>query len=188
MSKMLRVVMALGLALLGLVVVGQTPAYACSCVPSTVKQSLKRAEAVFVGTVTERSEGGREIVYKVRAKTAYKGDVDYSVNVSTSTDEATCGLDNLSVDEDYLFFAQGDGAVFTSGLCDGTTRATPAKLTKLEQFAEPVTVAVPPPPKPTLTPADTSEPTGFARLAAPGGAVAVVGLLGLLVVGRLSRR
>lgn len=188
MSKLLRVVVALGFALLGLVVVGQTPAYACSCAESTVKESVKRADAVFVGTVLERSQDQGRVTYKVRGKTAYKGDVAYSVEVSTASSGAACGLDNLKVDEDYLFFGTGQGGEFRSGLCSGTTRATPAKLTKVEQFAEPVTIAVPPPPRPTLTPADTSEPTGFARLAAPGGAVAVIGLLGLLVVGRLARR
>ncbi|MGN0063489.1 MAG: hypothetical protein ACI379_04550 [Nocardioides sp.] len=192
MTRMLRAVLALAFAMLGLglVVGGTAPAYACSCAEGTVKQQLKRADVVFVGTVVKKTDGPRtgDVTYEVHASTLFKGEVDYATQVTSAADGAACGLENVRLDEDYVFFASNDEAPFYAGLCSGSGPAKPALITKLEGFAKPTSIEVPPPPKPTLTPSDTSEPTGFARLAAPGAAVAVVGLLGLLVVGRLARR
>jgi hypothetical protein len=46
-----------------------------------------------------------------------------------------------------------------------------------------------PPPEPAkFTPVGAGEPQSFSRLAAPGGALVLIGLLGLLVVRGVSRR
>ena len=46
----------------------------------------------------------------------------------------------------------------------------------------------PAPPAPTMTKVEGADPAAVSRLAAPGGALVLVGFLGLLVVGRLARR
>lgn len=187
MARTLRAALALVVACLGLVVVLDAPAFACTCKPTTWKQQVEQADVVFVATVDSvRAADGRR-TYELTATRAYQGEVERSTEVSSPT--STCGLGRLDVDRDYLFLARGDAAPYTANLCGGTRAANPTRISKAEAvLGEGRSIEPPPPPKAELTKVEDSPPLGFARLAAPGGAAVLLALLGLFVVRRLSRR
>lgn len=149
MTPVLRLLAALALAVGSLVVAGATgtPAYACSCVPFDVAQSVERAEAVFTGTVRERSQAGElePVVYTVAVDQVYKGRVAAETTVATAAHEAACGLPRLPEGEQLLFFGsgttlldRGQGAVSSDlavNLCGGTGPADDHRLAGVAQVA-----------------------------------------------------
>ncbi len=86
-----------------------------------------------------------------------------------------------------MLFAREDGPRLTSGGCTGTDRATPAYVADVERVLGPGTaIPKPPPPgqeppKPEYTRVEDADPPEFTRLAAPGGAMVLLGLLGLVL-------
>lgn len=182
------------------VVLTYPPAHAaCTCKQADLNQSVQRADAVFTGTVTSvqrpPDENSRVIMILVDADRSWKADVPAKVELSTPASSDACGVDNLKADKDYLFFAQSDNAQLTIDSCGGTTAFTAElgnDVTKLLGEAKDPAAAGEPPTDPPEPPAadreviDDSEPVGFMRIAAPGGALVIVGVLGLLVLRRFS--
>ena len=190
MTRALRVLAALAVALTGLVLFTQAPASACSCAQADLDRLVKRADVVFVGTIEEATLVDTfRYEYTVSAERAYKGSVERDVAVTSSASSAACGLGELTAGTDYLFLARGTSSPYATNLCSGSGPAGPGRLEKLEAVTGKGTrIDPPPPPAPVITRVEQSPPDGFAKMAAPGGALALVGLLGLLVVRRLSRR
>lgn len=187
MARTLRAVLALVVACLGLVVVVDAPAFACSCKPMTWKQQVEQADVVFVATVDSVRETGTRRTYGLTATRAYEGEVERATELTSPTN--TCGLGRLGIDKDYLFLAKGQEMPYAANLCGGTAAANPNRISKIEEvLGEGRSIEPPPPPKAELTRVEDSPPLGFARLAAPGGAAVLLALLGLFVVRRLSRR
>lgn len=182
------------------VVLTYPPAHAaCTCKQADLNQNVQRADAVFTGTVTSvqrpPDENSRVIMILVDADRSWKADVPAKVELSTPASSDACGVDNLKADKDYLFFAQSDNAQLTIDSCGGTTAFTAElgnDVTKLLGEAKDPAAAGEPPTDPPEPPAadreviDDSEPVGFTRIAAPGGALIIVGVLGLLVLRRFS--
>ncbi|WP_134740658.1 hypothetical protein [Nocardioides sp. 503] len=194
------------------VTVGAAPAQAaCSCAEAAtpLMARLKAADAVFTGTVTsvERlgsvpsAPGGvgaasRVFTQQVEAETVYKGRVDAPAQVVTTTPQVrpTCGLGRLVSGERYVFLVQAAGTAGAEGWsddgCAGTRLATDAYVAQVEEVlgsGDPVTPP-PPPPAAVLTDVDTDAPTSVGRAVAPGLALTLVGLLGLVLVLRLRSR
>ena len=73
-----------------------TPCSACSCVPRTPKELLRRADAAFVGTVVaERQIEPTTTVQTFAVEGVFKGALDASVNVTEpigSGGGSTCGV------------------------------------------------------------------------------------------------
>jgi len=195
----------LGAAVAALVVLGAGhPAHAAkpakrapACPPVTVRDSTKAAMAVFSGTVTDvqrsvRTDGLPGAIYDqtVTVDLVYQGKIDTeTVTVQTDRNRAACSLGALAVGTEYMFFVTGTGDPWVAGGTSGTrvsNETVVAHVVRLLGEGEPTSQ---PPPEPAqFTPVDTSDPQSFSRLAAPGGALVLIGLLGLLVVRGVSRR
>lgn len=190
------------------VVLTQMPAHACKCVASDVGRDAQRADAVFTGTVIsiQKPENAPEgetppegdkasatgvTMIMVEADRSWKGHVPTNVELTTAANSAACGIEDLKADKKYLFFAQSNGAKLTIDSCGGTSLLTAElgnDITKLlGQGKDPAAAD-----KPAEAPAADREviadtdPVGFTRIAAPGGALVIVGALGLLVLRRFS--
>lgn len=194
------------LALVGpAVVLGQLPAPAHAApdrvlpaaVATSVAKDVKAVSDVFEGTVTsvKRSGSGRRATasYGVDVQRVYKGGVRTDhVRVTSARAGAGCSVVDLRPHRRYVFMAEARGADLMVDSCGGTAAADPALVAQVEKVLgdgrTPTTSSSPAPPKAEFTRVGDSRPRSLTRLAAPGGALVLVGLLGLVVVRRLGRR
>jgi hypothetical protein len=196
---------AIGAALAALVVLGTgLPAHAAkpaasapACPPVTVKDSTKAAMAVFSGTVTDvqrsdRTDGQPGAIYTqtVTVDLVYQGKISTeTVQVQTDRNKVACSLGALAVNSEYMFFVTGTGEPWVAGGTSGTRLSNDTVVAQVVRLLGEGSPPIKPTPETAeFTPVDTSEPQSFSRLAAPGGALVLVGLLGLLVVRGVSRR
>lgn len=190
MTRTARLAAALLLACLGLVVTVSAPASAeCTCKQGQLAQQAKKADVVFIGTVDSVATEGQDHTYSITASRAYQGEPERSTMVESAGGRNACGLGDLGVGTTYVFFATGTAAPYQADSCGGTSVANPTKVEKIEKLlGEGTSVEPPPPPQAAFTKVEDSAPPGLARLAAPGAAAVIIGLLGLVLVRRLSRR
>jgi Tissue inhibitor of metalloproteinase len=94
-------------ALFSLILSFPALAFACNCALTTLASSLKRADAVFRGTVIRKlADKNEESFYEVRVNRVFKGCNFIQSNhiiVTTGTNSAACGV-NLEVDKSYALF------------------------------------------------------------------------------------
>ena len=185
----LRALLACVFVVGGLVLAVQSPAAACTCQPADAERQTSRADAVFIGTVDGVTQVDQQLEIAVTATRAYKGAVERSTTVTTARQTTACGIGEPETDTDYLFIVRGDAAPYVANSCDGTGQVTADRVAQVEGILG-TGQAIPPPPPPTatLTLVEDSPPASLARMAAPGVALVLVGLLGLVVVGRMGRR
>lgn len=189
LPSVVRAALAFLLALSGLVVSTEAASAACRCQAADAERQAARADVVFVGTVDKVTAQGRSYRYDVTAAHAYKGSVDRRTSLTSAARPSACGLGELKVGRDYVFLARGDAPPYSTTTCDGSGPATSERISRLEALLGAGTpIQEPPPPTVTRTLVEESPPGTFARLAAPGAALVLVGLLGLILVGRLGRR
>ena len=181
---LLALLLALPLALVG-VLAASAPASACSCQPMTFKQQVNRADLVFVGDVAAATPSGNDVTYDVVAARVFKGELQSAaVQVTTAGDPAACGLGPLEEGQTWLLLTLGG----TTSTCDGSALATTEVMEDAQRLLGIGTRLAPPPPsEATRTKVESSPPTEFTRLAAPGAAMVLLGLLGLALVVRVGR-
>jgi len=192
LMTVVRPVMGLAIAALlamsGLVLATSAPAFACKCQVSDVEQQSTRADAVFVAEVKGVTETDQKFEYAVTATHAYKGTVERETTITTNQQTTACGLGELKNGTDYVFLVTGDTPTYAATSCGGSGPANDKRISEVETVLGAGTaIKEPAPPAPTMTKVEESAPASVSRLAAPGGALMLVGFLGLLVVGRLAR-
>jgi hypothetical protein len=175
----------------------QKPGRVPDCPAVTVKDSTKAAMAVFSGTVSEvekqeRTDGQPGAVYlqSVTVDLVYQGKISTeTVQVQTDRNKLACSLGALTVGTEYMFFVTGSGDPWIASGTSGTRPSSDTVVAQVERLlGEGAAPIQPPPEKAKFTAVDTSEPQPLSRAAAPGAALVLVGILGLLVVRGVSRR
>jgi hypothetical protein len=167
-----------------------------SCVKVNAADAAEVADAVFTGVVTSvhRVGSGPGIAMfanTVQVELVYKGPIEVpAVPVTThSNSRKRPGLGPLVQGERYLFFVRSGAEALSAGGCSGTAVARADQVTRVEVLLGEGRPPVPPEqPEATFEQVTDSGPADFTRSAAPGLALVLIGLLGLVVVRRLGRR
>ncbi len=188
-SRLLAVVLLASATLVG-VLAG--PAAAACPRTVTLEERAQAADDVFTGTVEKRAVSGSTVSYTVAVQQVYQGSVSTArVTVTTGTRPRACGLPDIANGERYVFFARERGGELTTGRRTGTARATAAYVARVEALLGTGRPAVAPPPPPAAEVTFTTvagEPTELQRVAAPGVALVLVGLLGFALASWRGRR
>ena len=175
------------------VVLAPGPATAATTCPHpSLTQQVKQADVVFRGVVDKvrpvRGQGSdRFRTYRVKADRVYQGSLVTDAVVVTAEVGARCPPPTLAHGKRYVFFAteQGSRLVSTASTARATHRLTAQVVAKLGTGEQP---HPPPPVKASFTKVADATPPRLSRLLAPGAALVVVSLLGLVLVTRSSRR
>lgn len=191
MSDVIRRLLALLVLVCAGVCATSAPASAApAClknVPPLSQQTI-RADAVLIGVLGEPVTKKGFVTYPVTVEEIYKGDVGEEASVSTPAKVANCGLPGLEVGAAYVVFGTVEGDQLRTTADSGTAPATDRYVEQVEALLGPSKSPTPPEPvEATLTMVADDAPT-LQRLVAPGVAMVLVGLLGLVLVGALARR
>lgn len=93
------------------------PAGACSCVPPDPEALLAQADGAFTGRLLGRDlRGDREAVHRFAVERALKGTLPPTVDVWSSADGASCGLE-LGEGQRIGLVLSREGGRWRSGLC-----------------------------------------------------------------------
>jgi hypothetical protein len=162
------------------------------CPQPSLHRQIKQADVVFRGVVDKvRPVHGkadhRTRTYKVTADRVYRSSLVTDSVVVTADVGTTCPPATLARGKRYIFFVteQGSRLVSTASTARATPKLTDAVVAKLGSGVQPHPA---PPAKAEFTKVAHAAPPALSRLLAPGAALLVLSLLGLLVVGRMARR
>jgi hypothetical protein len=166
------------------------------CPTTTVKQDISAADAVFRGVVMKvrpASGSGRHRTrsYRVTADRLYKGSLVTDQVVVTArvggTSSPKCALPTLVKGGRYIFFATERGArlLATTATAKAHHHLTRQVVRQLGNGKQP---EVKPPATAEFSAVAGASPPKLSKLLAPGAALVIVSVLGLVVVGRVGRR
>ncbi|WP_285585249.1 hypothetical protein [Herbidospora sp. NBRC 101105] len=134
---------------LGTLVFGAPPSYACSCMPPEVPRHLKDSALVFTGTAKtvrrpkDRWDPVRPVVYTFRVDHAYKGKPKATISVNTHTQSAACGT-RFSRGARYLVFAYKWEGRLATNMCVPNMKVAhgkgPITVADLPKGADPQTI------------------------------------------------
>jgi hypothetical protein len=174
-------------ALLG-VPLATAPAQAApapGCPRTTLDQDIARAHVVVRAA---RGDGKhRTRTYRVVSDRVYQSSLVQPAVVVTARVGTKCALPTLTKGTRYIFFVNERGARLMAmpGTAEATPKLTRQVVSRLGSGAQPVPT---PPATAEFSRVADATPPPLSRLLAPGAALLIISLLGLLVVGRLGRR
>ena len=187
-----RVVAAACVAATTLVALPGSAHAARPCPDPTLGRDIDQADVVFRGEVTKarpahRSGQRATRSYKVTADRVYKSSLVTDQVVVTARTGTRCALSRLRTGTRYIFFVTEHRSrlLAESGTAEATPRFTRQVVHRLGNGAQP---DVAPPAAAELTRVADATPPPLSRLLAPGAALVLVSLLGLLVLGLRNRR
>lgn len=163
----------------------------------SVADSSKAAMAVFSGEVTAvtkedkpAGDRGSYFLQDVTVDLVYQGEVESeSVQVRSEKTPKECSLGELEVGTTYMFFVASSGDPWIAQSTGGTRVADAEVVAKVTELLGEGSSPIPPAPESAeFTPVNNEPPTTLSRAAAPGLAMVLIGLLGLVVVRGLGRR
>lgn len=188
-SRIRSALAALLLASAGVVAAGPSAAAACPPDRGSLEEHAKDASGVFTGTVADRSVADRTVTFLVDTEMVFKGSVATAqVEVATDARRAQCGRPGLRPGQSYVFFVERRGDVLSTDSRSGTAPATQQYVGQVERLLGTGRPAVEPEPEPATFTTVAGEPVELRRLAAPGAALVLVGVLGLVLVAWRGRR
>ena len=183
-------------ALVGGALLAASPASAgpapASCPRQSLNQQVKQADVVFRGVVDKarpaKGKGKqRTRTYKVKADRVYRSSLVTDSVIVTAEVGTACPPPALAEGKRYIFFVTEDGSrlVSTSATARATKKLTNQVVAKLGDGVQPHPA---PPVTAEFTKVADASPPSLSRLLAPGAALLILSLLGLVVVGRHGRR
>ncbi len=118
--------LAVLLVLVAGVVIGSSPAYACSCAQPDLATWLPEADGAFVGRWVDRAEisGGMAAV-TFEVERVVKGAFGPKAIVRTHAQGSACGMERLGPSRTGLLLQRGSNGVWESDLC---SMVAPAQL------------------------------------------------------------
>lgn len=134
------------------------------------------------------SPASRDLTYNVLVDAPLTGDLAADQRVDVVLAGVEGDDEPLRRSRRYLFFATGEGAVLRADGCDGYASGTMLDAATLEELRTALT-AEPEQPDVVLTrPEGSDGPPDLGRIVAPGAAVSLIGILGLVLISRIGRR
>lgn len=188
MRRLLPGLIAVLLGAVALLCAPAVPASAAACQPDvkSVPDAVDAADAVVTVKILRKdgqaSTKPAQLSYKAHVLSSFKGKAKGRVTLITATSGAVhqgCALKKLGVGSTYLLFltAHGEGWYASADMPSSSDVAT----------LQPQVEAALAPPTVKFGEPQTGAPKSLRRVAAPGVALVIIGLLGLLFVRRSPR-
>jgi|GEM_PF-3259924 len=133
-------ILSLLLAVLGigfLHTVNAAPAAACSCAAPDDADLVENVDVIASVTLGPPVASAGELTYSATVTRVWKGDPASTVTVTTSADEASCGVSGLSVGTEMVLWGFGSSDTYSTNLCSQPADEATALQLAAEAFGGP---------------------------------------------------